>query len=79
MNTRQIDNILRSDLYALPVFRGVFARHKESVGLQLLSGVWIRVKTLVCIGWWSILIRAGAVTILTATACHLRAKNFKTF
>jgi len=39
MNTRQIDNILRSDLYALSVFRGVFARHKESVGLQLLSGV----------------------------------------
>jgi len=79
MNTRQIDNILRSDLYALSVFRGGFARHKESVGLQLLSGVWIRVQTLVCIGWRSILIRAGAVTILTATACHLLAKKLKTF
>ena len=54
-------------------------RHKESVGLQLLSGIWIQVKTLVRIGWQSTLIRVDVVTILTARVCHLCTKSFKPF
>ena len=49
------------------------------LGLRPLFGIWIRVKTLVRIGWQSTLICADVVTISTAMVCHLCTKSLKTF